>query len=146
LAVKDVSSPTGNDTSIHIVEADPGVALTSWDVITVPATPGKHRVVLGADSFGMHTLQIPVVDHIDRIDTRLWQDATRVGDTAIVCFHAYTDDIEVAIDMTVTVDGIGENNGGAGRNCIYARATRAGTMTVNARAGELEASMTFTVP
>lgn len=133
------------DTSLRISEGPANVTLTSWDVIEVPPVAGVYQVVLAADSFGTFALEIPVVDHLDRLDAEVWQAPHAVGDTGIVCFHAYTDSLEVAIDVTLTFEGDGEGAGGAGRNCIYVKATGPGPIVVTARAGERTATVDLAI-
>lgn len=134
------------DTSMHIVDPAPGITLTSWDVISVPPVAGRHHVMLEADSFGAFSLSVLVVDHLDRLDADVWQMPTTGGTSGIVCFHAYTDFVEVAIDMSLSIAGAGEGAGSAGRNCVTAHATGPGTMTITATAGELTATADLVIP
>lgn len=133
------------DATLALAGAPPAIALTDWDVLAVPPVAGTHRVVVRADSFGSYALEVPVVDQIDRLAPRVWQSASRVGESAIVCFHAYAGATEVALDVAPTLEGPAEGTGGAGVNCMTAKATGPGVLTVRATADGVTASVAFPI-
>jgi hypothetical protein len=80
----------------RLVDATLGIPVeqTAWDRGTLPAKAARHIIVVYADSFGDRGLAIDVVDHVERLESRVIGDRT--------CFHAYAGSTEVATAMTIT--------------------------------------------
>ncbi len=96
-----------------------------WDHLQLPTTTGTHHLVLAADSFEPRTIDVTVVDRLDRLETSRPDASTR-------CFHAVTAEREVFADWVITVDGAAAVAAPLGANCVTV------TGTIVARAGGLE--------
>jgi hypothetical protein len=122
-----------------------GVEQRGWDLLALPRTPGAVDVAIAADSIRtpVHRALV-VVDHVDEIRAEVIQPASAVGQAATVCFHAFTDGVEIATAPEIEITGAASANETAA-NCADATALDTGTLTLGASIGEVTQHVDFAI-
>ncbi len=134
------------DTSIALGDGtDPRVRQRHSHVLELGGA-GSFEVVVQADSFSAQRFEVTVVDHVERIEAEVVQRPTRITEDGIVCFHAYTGELEIALPGTayeITIEHAYDfGRGHIADNCRKFRASEPGLTRVSVEAagarGEIE--------
>lgn len=124
LRLLDASGARLQDQSTKLAGASaPELALSAWDRLVLPATPGTYDAAFEGGALDGQTSSITVVDHVDALTTeRIAGDAT----SGELCFYGVIDDaLAVGAGWTIEATGIGQVDHTAA-NCVSYQDAAAG--------------------
>lgn len=108
-----------------------GVTRAAWDAISIPLAASQQTIVVQAGDGGPVSVDLTVVDHIDRIEPYQIPTTMLEGQLVHACFHGIANDRPVAgLAWTFTLNDM--IAGGLAKNCVLVSAATVGTLDIAA--------------
>jgi hypothetical protein len=117
-----------------------GVTRAAWDAISIPLAASQQTIVVQAGDAAPASLDLTVVDHIDRIEPYQTPTTLVLGELLQFCFHGIANERPVAgLAWTFTINDMPAS--GLARNCVLVNAETVGPLDITAMAEGFRATV-----
>jgi hypothetical protein len=108
-----------------------GVTRAAWDAISIPLAASQQTIVVQAGDGAPVSVDLTVVDHIDRIEPYQIPTTMAQGQLLQFCFHGIANDRPVAgLAWTFTLNDV--TAGGLAKNCVLVGQASVGPLDIAA--------------